>query len=191
VERNSNGMSYKSYLLFTFIVFMMIGLLISYSYGEEEKKVNWGFSILGGTGDATHGSPDFNVLGFLPRIDLPLHRNWDLEFEGNSSYYKICKEHDLYFLGANSNIVFKPFQWSWGSLFLLGGGGIGYDSAGKRVQEIGDQHFGGILQGGGGIYYKLGKGLALRLEYRFSHISEPFKRDRGLNSDNVLLGISF
>ena len=162
MKKNCNGASYKSYLLFTFVVFAMIGLLTSHSYGEEEKKLNWGFSILGGTGDAARGSPDFYVLGFLPRIDLPLHRNWDLEFEGNFSYYKISKEHDMYFLGANSNIVFKPFQWNLGALFLLGGAGIGYDSAGKKVEEIGDQHLGGILQAGAGIYHNLGKGLGIK-----------------------------
>lgn len=79
MKKNCNGASYKSYLLIIFILFMMIGSLISYSYGEEEKKVKWGFSIFGGTGDAIRGSPDMNVFGFLPRIDLSLHRNWDLE----------------------------------------------------------------------------------------------------------------
>ena len=118
MKKNCNGASYKSYLLFTFILFMMIGSLISYSYGEE-KKVKWGFSIFGGTGDAIHSKPDMTVYGFLPRISLPLYKNWDLEFEGNFSCYDIHKMHDLYFLGGNSNILFKPIQERWGSLFLL------------------------------------------------------------------------
>jgi len=133
-----------------------------------------------------------NVYGFLPRVDLALHRNWDLEFEGNYSYWNISSEKDLYFLGVNGNILFKPIQRNWGSLFLLAGGGLGYDNAGKnRVDEIGDSHCGGILQTGVGIYYNLGKGWALRGEYRLNHISDPFRKDEGLNTHIFLFGISF
>ena len=95
------------------------------------------------------------------------------------------------FLGVDANILFKPIQGKWGPLFLLAGGGLGYDSAGKRVKQIGGQHFGGILQTGVGFYFNLGKGFALRAEYRLYHVSEPFRTDRGLNSHNILLGISF
>ena len=101
MKRICKGTSYRSYLLFIFILLLTIGSLISYSYGEEEKKVKWGFSIFGGTGDAVHSKLDMGVYGFLPRVDLPLHRNWDLEFEGNFSYWNISGEKDLYFLGMN------------------------------------------------------------------------------------------
>ena len=170
----------------------MIGLLPSYSFGEEEKKVKYGFSIFGGTGEAIHGNPDMNIYGFFPRVDLALHRNWDLEFEGNYSYWNITGEKDLYFLGVNANILFKPIQRNWGSLFLLAGVGLGYNNAGKnRVSAIGDSHCGGIAQGGAGIYYNLGKGWALRGEYRLNHISDLFSKDEGLNTHIFLLGISF
>jgi len=59
------------------------------------------------------------------------------------------------------------------------------------VPQIGDSHCGGILQAGMGFYYNLGKRLALRVEYRFYHTSEPFRSDRGLNTHTALLGISF
>lgn len=186
----------KRYLVFTFVAFIMVGAPICHSYGGEVSKVKYGFSIFGGTGDAWHNETDMTVYGFLPRIDLPLHENWDLEFEGNYSYWNIRREHDLYFLGIDANILFKPLQRKWGSLFLLAGGGLGYDSAGERLKRdssylIGNQHLGGILQGGVGMYYNLGKGLALRVEYRFYHTSEPFRRDKGLNTHTALLGISF
>ena len=176
----------------------MIGSFISYSYGEE-KKVEWGFSILGGTGDAIFSKPDMTVYGFLPRISLPLHKNWDLEFEGNFFYYDIQKMDDLYFLGVSNNILFKPIQERWGSLFLLVGGGLGYDNAGKRPNGgdsdgpfIGDQHFAGFFNTGAGMLFNIGRGTALRVEYRFYHLSEPFDTtDRGLNTHTVLFGISF
>ena len=40
-------------------------------------------------------------------------------------------------------------------------------------------------------HYNLGKRLALRMEYRLCHISDPFRSDQGLNTHAVLLGISF
>ena len=198
VKKNCIGVSTKRYLLFTLILFVMIGLTISYSYGDE-KKVKWGFSILGGTGDAVHSKPDMAVFGFLPRISFPLHRNWDIEFEGNFFYYDIHKMHDIYFLGISHDILFKPIQERWGSLFLLGGGGLGYDSAGEKLKRndshvtlMGDQHFAGFFQTGAGMLFNISRGTALRVEYRFSHISEPFDTtDWGLNTHTVLLGISF
>jgi hypothetical protein len=169
----------------------MIGLLVSYAYGEGEKKVKWGYSIFGGAGDTIYSKPDTAVFGFLPRVDLALHRNWDLEFEGNISYWNISGEKSLYFLGVNGNLLFKPIIRHWGSFFLLAGGGLGYNNAGNRVREIGDSHCGGILQAGTGIYYNLRKGSAFRIEYRLYHISDPFRRDMGINSSIFLLGLSF
>ena len=129
-----------------------------------------------------HKETDMTVYGFLPRIDLALHRNWDLEFEMNFSYLNIVKGHDPYFLGVDANILFKPIQRNWGSLFLLAGGGLGYNNAGNRVRGIGDSHCGGIAEKGTGIYYKFGKRWALRGEYLLYHISDPFSKDTGLNT---------
>ena len=181
----------KRCLLITLFAFLMFGSLISHSYGDDLTNLRYGVSVFGGIGDAWHNETEFTTFGVLPRIDVPLHRNWDLEFEGNYTYWKIRREHDLYFLGIDVNLLFKPIQGKWGSLFLLAGGGIGYDSAGKRVEQIGDSHCGGILQAGIGLYYNLWKRWAVRVEYRFYHVSEPFRDDTGLNSHNVLLGISF
>jgi hypothetical protein len=198
VKKYCHGVQYKGYLLFTSILFMMIGSFISYSYGEE-NKTKWGISILGGIGDVFTSKVDMKEYGFLPRISLPLHKNWDLEFEGDFFYYDIHKMHDLYFLGLSHNFLFKPVQERWGSLFLLLGAGLGYDSAGKRLRRgdshaplMGDQHFAGFGQAGAGVFFNIDRGTALRLEYRLYHLSEPFDTsDRGLNTHTVLFGISF
>jgi len=182
----------RRFLLITFFALSTVfGSLISPSYGEGLRNLRYGVSILGGAGDAAHSKPDLTTYGFLARVDLPLHENWDLEFEGNYSYWNIRKEHDLYFLGLDANILFKPIQRSWGSLFLLAGAGLGYDSGGKRVPQIGDSHCGAILQAGVGVYYNLGERWALRAEYRLYHTSEPFRTDRGLNTHAALFGVSF
>jgi hypothetical protein len=103
----------------------------------------------------------------------------DIEFEGNFFYYDIRKMHDVYFLGLSSNFVFKPIQGKWGSLFLLLGAGLGYDSAGKRLHRgsdpplMGDQHFAGVCHGGAGVLFNIGRGTALRVEYRLYHSLAP------------------
>lgn len=181
----------RAFLLISFFVFFAMGAFPPLSSGEEPRTLRYGVSIFGGTGDGWHGKPDLGVYGVHPRIDLALHRNWDLEFEGNYTYWDIRRGHNFFFIGLDVNILFKPLQRKWGSLFLLAGAGIGYDSAGKKVEQVGDSHLGGILQTGIGLYYHLGKRTALRVEYRFYHLSEPFRDDRGLNSHNALLGISF
>ncbi len=191
MEKIRQRISGKRYLFFILVPFIVVGSLISDSYGEETARTRYGVSIFGGIGDAWHNEADFTVYGVLPRVSFPLHRNWDLDVEGNYSYWNIRREHNVYFLGVDANVLFKPIQGKWGSLFVLAGGGLGYDSAGKRVEQIGDSHCGGILQAGAGIYYNLGKGIAMRVEYRFYHLSEPFRSDTGLNSHNILLGISF
>ena len=206
MKKNCTGVSYKGYLLPALIILLIIGSIVSYSYGEEEKeqerRAKWGFSVFGGIGDAIHSKTDLEIYGVIPHVTLPLHKKWkywDIEFEGNFFYYNIHKMHDFYFLGLSNNIVFKPIQKKWGSLFLLIGGGLGYDSAGKRLRRgdsdaplMGDQHFAGFCHGGAGVLFNISRGTALRVEYRFYHISEPFDTsDRGLNTHNILFGISF
>ena len=201
MERNTKKIL-RQYLLLALIMVVMIESFVSLSYGDEDKKMRYGFSIFGGTGDAVLSKIDMRVYGFIPRITLPLRKDWkkwDLEFEGNFFYYDVRKLHDVYFLGLSHNFVFKPIQERWGSLFLLIGGGLGYDSAGKRLYRggsnpplLGDQHFSGFGHGGLGVLFNIGRGMALRVEYRFCHISELFDTsDRGLNTHNVLFGISF
>jgi hypothetical protein len=174
-----------------------IALLLSNSYAED-KKVTWGFSLGGGpNADFIHHRPDLAMYTFLPRVDIPLHGKLSLEFEGNFSYYDISHDKNFYFVGLNGNIVFTAIRWEWGSLFTLGGGGLGYNSDGRkkvpgmRKPLIGDSGFAGILQGGMGITYNIGKGLGLRGEYRLVHISEPNAGDVGINTHTFLLGISF
>jgi opacity protein-like surface antigen len=191
MEKNTRKIVIQKHLLLALIMVVIVASALSRSYGAEGRNLRYGFSVFGGTGDAWHNETDMTVYGFLPCVDLALHRNWDLEFEGNYSYWNIARECDLYFLGVDANILFKPIQRNWGSLFLLAGGGLGYNNADNRVREIGDSHCGGILQGGTGFYYNFGKKLALRVEYRFYHTSDPFRKDIGLDTHNFLLGISF
>ncbi len=202
MKKNSNSLRHKSYFFYAFLVLMIVGSTASYSYGEEEeRKATWGVSVFGGTGDAVLSKIDMEVYGIIPRITLPLRKDWkkwDVEFEGNFFYYGIHEMPNVYFLGLSTNLVFKPIQEKWGSIFLLIGGGLGYDSAGEKLHRgsdsplLGDQHFAGFGQGGLGVLFNISRKTALRVEYRFYHLSEPFDTsDRGLNTHNILLGLTF
>ncbi len=181
----------KRKLAYGFVTALVVFGCACVSYGEENQTISFGLSgFIGTEASFIHNKPEFTKYGVLPRVSIPLHRNWALEFEGNFSYWALAQEKNLFFAGVNSNILFIPIHWNWGSLFLLAGGGLGYDNSAGQVHEIGDSHLGGIAQGGIGILYKLNK-HCLRLEYRFSHISEPNRADIGINSHDLLLGVSF
>jgi hypothetical protein len=168
---------------------LLIGCFVSLCYGDEKVDVNWGGSVLLGPNGG--GSLDFTHFALLPRVGLALHKKWDLELEGNFSYYFIHKVENLYLLGVNANVLFKPFQWGKLTPFLIAGVGLAYNNNDGEVWELGDSNTAGILQGGGGILYNTGRGFWIRGEYRFHHISDPFERDHGLNTNSFILGVTF
>jgi hypothetical protein len=192
MEKNWKMNLGKLIFFVTIISLVIIISSFSNSYGGEDGKVQWGFSLSAGTDQKSKN--DLTMFALLPRVDLPLHKNWDLEFEGNFSHYGIHDSKDLYLLGTNTNIIFKPIQWNEGSLFLIGGMGLAYNNNSddnRRVRDIGDSHIAGILQVGSGIQYRIGRKWWLRGEYRFHHISDPFEQDSGINTHNLIIGLSF
>jgi opacity protein-like surface antigen len=179
----------KRNLIFIFIILMTIGFEVSDSRADEDGKTKWGVSVL--VGPSASSALDFTHLALLPRAGWALHKKWDFELEGNFSYYSIHREKNIYLLGVNGNFLFKPVQWGKITPFLIAGGGLAYNNNNGNVWEMGDSHTAGILQGGGGILYYMGKGLWLRGEYRYHHISDPFERDYGLNTHSFILGVTF
>ncbi|MBW2306411.1 MAG: outer membrane beta-barrel protein [Deltaproteobacteria bacterium] len=171
---------------------MMIGPFASHSHGNEEDEdggVKYGFAILGGF--SASNEPELSHFAILPRVDISLYRCFGMELEGNFACFDIEEEKDFFLLGFNVNILVKPFQWGWGSLFILGGAGLGYDNSGGEVKEIGNSGVVGILQTGTGFDFNIWKGWILRGEYRYQHISDPFKGDVGFNTHNFIFGVFF
>lgn len=179
----------RSFLSIVLSLLLFTGCFTSLCYGDEEGDVKWGFSVL--LGPNAGGHLDFTHSALLPRGGVALHKKWDLEFEGNFSHYFINGEKDLYLVGVNGNLLFKPVQWGKVTPFLIAGAGLAYNNNSGFVWEMGDSHTAGILQGGGGILYDTGKGFWFRGEYRFHHISDPFERDHGLNTHSFILGVAF
>lgn len=173
-------------------VVFILGSMVLPSYGQEGRKIRWGFSLLAGpNADFIHGRPTLTHLAIFPRIKYPLHRKWDFELEGNFSYYGIKHEKNLYVLGTNANILFNPIEgkgWKW---YWIGGVGVGYNNSNGRVSYIGKSHVTGILHIGTGMDISLGKGYFLRGEYRLEHISDPFNHDEGINTHCFLIGVSY
>ena len=162
-----------SWGLVSIIIFLFVlGSFVPLAFGEEEDKTGWGLSLLGGFN--ARNEPDIISFAILPRWGLSLHKHWNVELEGNFSYYNISDNKDLYVLGCNGNLLFKPYRWKKGSLFAIGGVGLGYNNGNGGVREIGDSHVAGTLQVGSRINYEIGKRWWLHGEYRFHHISDPF-----------------
>ncbi len=168
---------------------LFIGCFATLCPGEEKQDIHWGGSIM--FGPHARGHLNFTYFAALPRASLPLHKKWDLEFEGNLSHYLIRRERDLYLIGVNGNLLFKPVQWGRVTPFLIGGAGLAYNNNSGFAWELGDSHTAGILQGGAGIFYDIGEKFLLRGEYRFHHVSDPFERDHGLNTHGFLIGVAF
>jgi len=80
-----------------------------------------GFSL--GVGHPQKSKHDLNLWTFFPRVDVPIGENWEIEVEGNASYYDVSKTKNLYVLGLNTNILLSPFGgreenfFCWGSRF--------------------------------------------------------------------------
>lgn len=174
------------------IVLIFFFFTVSNLLCKEVQKPRYGISFLNGWDvKFFHKQPNFRTIGLLPRIDISIYKSIDFELEGNFSYYGIFKKKDIYLLGGNGNILFRPIQFSSLSLFVIGGAGIGYTNSNGRISQLGDSHVGGLLQLGTGVSCYLSKGIWLRGEYRYIHISDPFRSDPGLNSHNLLFGLSF
>jgi hypothetical protein len=189
MERIWEGVWCKKNQVVVLICVTILGGFVSPSLGEEKEKVRWGLSFLGGTkaGD----DPSFTLVAILPRAGFALHKILELEAEGNFSYYAIKDDKNLYLLGTNLNLLFKPIQWNKGGVYLIGGAGVAYNNSNGKVHEMGDSHVTGVLQGGGGVYLNIKKGLMLRGEYRFHHASDPFNPDDGINAHTLVLGVLF
>lgn len=179
----------RSFLSIVLSLLLFIGFFAPFCYGDEKGDVKWGVSVL--LGPNARGHLDFTHSAVLPRAGLALHKKWDLEFEANLSHYFINGEKDLYLIGVNGNLLFKAVQWGKVTPFLMAGAGLAYNNNSGFVWEMGDSHTGGILQGGGGIFYDMGKKFLLRGEYRFHHLSDPFERDHGLNTHSFVIGVAF
>jgi hypothetical protein len=65
MKKNCIGGSYKSYLRSVLILCMMIGSMVSYSYGEE-RKINWGFPFWEGWVMHSKVNPTWGYLDFFP-----------------------------------------------------------------------------------------------------------------------------
>lgn len=174
-------------------VFILWAGPISRAAAQEDKEVTFGLGAGGGfEASFIHHKPKLTVFSVFPRADFHFIKRLTLEAEGNFSHYDVKKEKDLTFVGLNGNVIYTPFEWKWGSFFLLFGGGLGYDdNKDKDVKKVGHSHFCGILQGGGGFTLNLAKSWGLRAEYRLYHISEPLIADGGLNAHTFVVGIFF
>jgi len=146
-------------------------------------------SLLGGGGD--EDGLDIRYYAAYPRWGWLFHDRWELEFEGNIGHYRLDSSVDMTSLGLNGLVVYEFFRSDRYTAFVTGGGGLFHLDLDKRPQ-LTDSSIMGLAQAGLGIKLALRSEKALRLEYRFQHVSDPFDtRDGGWNYHCLVLGISW
>jgi hypothetical protein len=133
---------------------------------------------------------EFDHYAAYPRWAWLFHDRWAFELEGNIGHYRF-DSLDTTSFGLHGLFAYEFFQSDRGSAFLTGGGGFLHLDVDERPR-LTDATILGLAQVGFGVKLPIGKQRAVRLEYRFQHVSDPFDtRDGGLNYHNLVLGISF
>lgn len=62
----------RRYWTLHFVSLILLAALISRSYAGELGKLKYGFSVLGGAGDAWYEKPDMTVYGFGVQARIPV-----------------------------------------------------------------------------------------------------------------------
>jgi opacity protein-like surface antigen len=176
-------------LLFTAcLVAICVVLLVPCAYGED-GGTRWGISLLGGW--AANAEPELTHTALLPSVEFPMSRLWSVNVEGNLSHYAISGRKDIDLLGANVYLLVRPVSWGRGSWFALAGGGLGYATTNRETDNLVRREFAAVIEAGTGIEHKISEIFSLKVEYRFVHISSPYVNDRGINSHNFVMGVTW
>lgn len=147
----------------------------------ESKSIEWGGSGLLGYGDRNNVS----VFSLLPRAGKFFAKNAEAEVELPLTYIR-TPDTEVAAFGANINALYHLNTGTPFIPFVLGGVGALYVAG--EISEVTSLVV--LSQVGAGIKYFFSKSAALRVEYRVRHFSDPFVDDAGIDSNNILFGIS-
>ncbi len=179
----------------SFAVFVLAHLILNLSslsngFCEEDSRprYEYGLSLLGGGGH--EDDPDIRYYAAYPRWGWTFLERHAFELEGNIGHYRFDST-DMTSLGLQGLFTYEFYQFKHGKAFIAAGGGLIYLDLDERPQ-VGDSSLVALGQAGFGLKFAIGSNKALRLEYRFQHVSDPFdSNDHGWNYHCFVLGISW
>ncbi len=182
--------SYRCFalLVLTHLIFSLSGLSNGFCEEDLRPRYEYGLSFLGGGGN----EDDFDIRYFAayPRWGLTFLERHAFELEGNLGHYRFDST-DMTSLGLQGLFTYEFCRFKRGKAFISAGGGLIYLDLDERPQ-VGDSSVVALGQAGFGLKFGIGSNKALRLEYRFQHVSDPFdSKDHGWNYHCIVLGISW
>ncbi|MGD9034347.1 MAG: acyloxyacyl hydrolase [Desulfobacteraceae bacterium] len=182
---------YKSFVVFTLAHLFLNLSAFSNGYCEEgvtRPRYEFGLSLLAGAGD--EDGLDIRYYAAYPRLGWMFLDRHAFELEGNIGHYRL-DSIDMTSLGLQGLFSYEFYRFEGGKAFIAAGGGLIYLDLDERPQ-IGDASAVALGQAGIGLKFGIGSRKALRLEYRFQHVSDPFdSSDGGWNYHCFVLGISW
>ena len=133
-----------------------------------------------------HSSPNYKWDSIVvhPTYGWILSDIWELYFEGGIGYYNF-KDTNVYSLDISLMTDYKIL----GPIYLEIGCGTGYWTNSPDKQLIKDGLI-GFIKYGTGTKIQLNKRYIAKIGYRFTHSSEIFADDTGVNTHGILFSIS-
>jgi len=133
-----------------------------------------------------HSSPNYKWDSVIihPTYGWLLSDTWEIRLEGDLGYYNF-KKIDVYSLGVSLMVDYLVLD----PVYLELGGGIGYWTDSPNENVIKDRLI-GLIKYGIGIKIQLNPEYTTKIGYRFTHSSEVFADDTGVNTHGILFSIS-
>jgi hypothetical protein len=181
---------YRSFSVFVVAQLILIVSVLSNGFCEEapRPRSEFGLSLLGG--GSNEDDLHIRYYAAYPRWGWTFLERHAFELEGNIGHYRFDST-DMTSLGLQGLFTYDFYRFKRGNVFLAAGGGLIYLDLDERPR-VGDSSAVALGQAGFGLKFRVGSSNALRLEYRFQHVSDPFdNQDHGWNYHCLVLGVSW
>lgn len=175
-------------LLLAHLVLILSGFSDGFCEENLRPRHEYGLSLLGG-GNQEDGL-DIRYYAAYPRWGWTFLERHEFELEGNLGHYRLDATH-MTSLGLQGLFTYEFYRFKGGKAFIAAGGGLIYLDLDERPR-VGDSSAVALGQAGFGLKFGVGSKKALRFEYRWQHVSDPFDiEDHGWNYHCFVLGISW
>ena len=181
---------YKSFAVFVLahLILNLSGLSNGFCEEELRPRYEYGLSLLGGGGH--EDGHDISYYAAYPRWGWTFLERHAFELEGSIGHYRMDST-DMTSLGLQGLFTYEFYRFERGKAFVAAGGGLIYLDLDERPR-VGNASAVALGQAGFGLKLGVGSNKALRLEYRFQHVSDPFdSNDDGWDYHCFVLGISW
>ncbi|MGR3309619.1 MAG: outer membrane protein [Candidatus Brocadiales bacterium] len=174
------------FILITLIIFVSFTKLCAAGSKFDDSILEAKSIEIGGSASFGYDENDATqVYTLLPRAGIFFARNAEVEVEIPLEYIN-TKKSDAPGFGVSINALYHLNTGTRFVPFALVGMGAEYVAGG--ISDI--TSLVTMPQGGVGLKYFLSERMALRVEYRYRHFSDPFVHDGGIDAQSIMFGVS-